>query len=289
MSKKIIKYLICIVLITVTVILMQAKQTMATIDDVLNNSDGGTIGGDDFTTSKNIFCLNHGYPYKGHFTKTDFNIENFKAATGKEFNVDEEDIIKNVLTYIISEANTNPKYSNKESVGTYIPQIAIWILAGSNVSDCLQNDVTAAQQLLADAFAYYNFIKDGSPIIPTIEKNGSDQVAIKYFQTTGTYDGATGTYTNLLFDTINVEGASQLKNPDGTLKKDEPLGNGYFRRIYAKDSGTAEVKVSFTYEKQRTSDLQIFKVKKEVGPGANRKVLYEDSLYSSQAMFIVER
>ena len=238
MNKKIIKYLIWIILITALLILMPMKQAVAYSTTVLYST---------FATSEDLFCLNKGqhFTYDETFEVGPFSTERFREITGQ--NVDED-----VLKFIMAES-VSGKYGERTSSGNYIPQIAVWKLAGTSLSN------SNADKLIANAYAYKNFPKD---TIPTIEKYGYDGFAIKYFQASGTYNGVTGSYTNLLTDTISVTGASYSTT--------QSVGGGYYRRIYTKTSDSTEATISFNYETNRSANLEIY----DSNEVAGKKVTY---------------
>lgn len=231
MNKKIIKYLIWTIIITAVLILMPGKETRAV-----------TVKYSTFKTSKNLFCLNKGQPFHVEETFTDSNIN------GSEFtfpNNNNKSAPSNVLKYIISES-CSEKYGKRTNISNYIPQIAIWKLAGY---DKLTNQ--NADKLIANADAYKKFCDAGAPQ-PTIAKDGKN-VIIKYYKATGSYNGTNGEYTNLLVDNITVTGA--------TYSKTTPVGNGYYNRIYTKNADAAQVVITAKYEKTRNVSLKKYTAK----------------------------
>lgn len=122
MNKKVIKYLIWTIIIAALLILMPAKETKATTK----------VYYDDFKKSKSLFCLNKGYRFH--------SFEEFTVSNITGNGVTDEDKVfefpsgtkvdKDVLKYIILESRKGA-YGNRTNVSDYVPQIAIWKLAGS--------------------------------------------------------------------------------------------------------------------------------------------------------------
>ena len=240
MKKKTIKYLILITLIALALIIIPISNIVA------DGTEKVTVTYNTFKTSKNHYCLNKGDRFLSSvdFTVEEFSKEKFEEVTEND-NVD--DNIENVLKYIISEANkTNGDYANKIDINSYIPQKAIWKLVNPSLT------YTDADVLIANAEAYAKFPN----VIPTVEKYEDNGIAIKYYVATSSTGYGNGSYTNLLFDTINVTGA--------TYSRTENVGGGYYKKIYTKNSGATEVTVSFDYEMRTVDNLSIYTTEQEV-------------------------